>query len=247
MCRMFLLKGYFHDDLEGIFRSIQLASEKDPFPDPEYKYEHHTHGDGWGYTSFTGGRIVHSRSPDPIFDCTYPETDDGTIMVHSRKTSLDQPRGVLNNHPFVAVTADSIIYLSHNGWVDKFSLNLGIDSKKLEKMTDSEAFLQYIAARNPVTENDLWKIFDGLRNEKVRYTLLNVFITIVDRSGGEPESYYYTDMGNDEIEYAEFDRLYLVGGKNWKGVFSSSLLEFDEFPEYRSKEEVPRGRLFKLQ
>lgn len=247
MCRMLLLKGDFRADIHGIFRTIQLASEKDPFPDPEYNNEHHTHSDGWGYSLFSNGNIGYSRFHEPIFQSSLPIIENGLLMIHSRKTSDDQPKGVLNNHPFVKSTKDSQIYLSHNGWVDKFSLNSAFDEKSLENITDSEAFLEYIAGKTPNSEDELRSIFEGLKKEGVEYSLLNVFITIVTRTGGSPQSFYFTDKGAKGHGYTDFDRLYYVESSKWKGVFSSSLLEFDEFPEYDMKEEVVRGRLFNLQ
>ncbi len=247
MCRMLLIKGDYKNRLPGIFRSFQLASQKDPFPDPDYNHEHHTHGDGWGFANFTGKMINHAKFLDPVYQSAMPELENGILMMHSRKTSFDQPHGAINNHPFVSSTEDAQIYLSHNGWVNKYTLYPNEAEEKLEKITDSEAFLRYITEKNPVKLEDFESVFDALEREKVEYALLNIFITVVSRADGSFSSFYFTDKGRSGKGYEDFDRLYFVSGDNWKGVFSSSLLEFDQFPEYNSRTEVPRGKLFRLQ
>lgn len=248
MCRMALLKGEFSEDFAGIFKSLQKASLKDPLPDPESDYRFLTHGDGWGYVNIGKAGISHVRNTSPIYVSEVPAVQQGTMMLHSRKTSDDQPGGMLSNHPFSVSVRGYQLFLSHNGWFDKYSMNTGESREDLEATTDSEAFLQYLAGKTSDVGSELEHVFANLDTDGVEYALSNIFLIIMKRSGEREgaRSYYFTDKGSRGGNYEEFDKLYRIECKSWKGVVSSSLLNFDEFPEFDAREEIKRGTLFEL-
>lgn len=248
MCRMFLLQGDFVKDFPDIFRCFQMASHRDPFPDPESNYSYLSHKDGWGYTNVSGTEISYFRSSQPVFESHLPKLKAGTVLMHSRKTSDDQPSGVANNHPFTYSNGRKQVFLAHNGWFDKNTLILQDTNFAADLVTDSEAFMYYLAENSQFEYEPLQARFGSLEAEGVDFALANVFITTLEKntSGGSTQSFYYTEKGKRGGEYDEFDRLYYIESDLWRGVFSSSIVHFENFPDNVSKVEVPRGKLLVL-
>lgn len=248
MCRMMLLKGEYEQDFPDIFKCFQKASFKDPYPDPETDYSYITHGDGWGYLNVANNDFSWIRKKDPVYEAGIPNIRNGTLLMHSRKASDDQPGGVLNNHPFTSMSGEYQMFLAHNGWFDKYSLSPKNGKRSLDNMTDSEAFLFRIADKDLNTYEDLSEEFSRLEEDGVNFALANVFLTVF-KKGSEREtvkSYYFTEKGKGGTVYGEIDKLYLVESDKWTGVFSSSVLYFPEFPKYGRISVVQRGQLLTL-
>lgn len=239
-----MVKGDFENDFADMFRALQDSSRRDPLPDPEENGKFHTHDDGWGIFNVSDGSYLYERHISAVFNNETPPARNGFTMVHSRKTSDDQPAGVLNNHPFHLLKGDAEIYLSHNGWINKNTLP-GLDAGKLQKMTDSQALLEYLCRDE---SEELTTRLENIREKGVDFALANVFLISISHTddGTGITAQYFTEKGASGHGYEEFDRLYLAGNEEWTGVFSSSLFRSKSFPKHEFKAVVPRGKVFTL-
>ncbi len=111
MCRHILTKS----GKKEYIRALVEASRRDPIL---YKRKGvWSHDDGWGF--FDLSRLLHSRSPKPIFedDLDLLFSSRGPLLIHSRKASMNveryenlQPVNVLNT-----------LWITYNGDVDPFT------------------------------------------------------------------------------------------------------------------------------
>ncbi|MEM3851929.1 MAG: class II glutamine amidotransferase [Methanomassiliicoccales archaeon] len=81
-----------------------------------------SHGDGWGYAAVSDAHEICSRSIKPIYEDVLPNFGSELLgcLFHARLAAKGEPRrSCLNSHPFTAHLPEGVLYLTHNGQVDR--------------------------------------------------------------------------------------------------------------------------------
>ncbi|MFP3260909.1 MAG: class II glutamine amidotransferase [Sulfolobus sp.] len=209
MCRMLAYHGNNKAELERLVGCLIRAANKDPLRNGV------KHGDGWGIVAIDSEGIIYYRSKNPIYTEANLLTSligklkgEFKVIIHARQASDKSLVSSYYSHPYMDYNDKFIIYLAHNGSIDKdkLSSSLGIDASK---MVDSELALKYI----------LLKGLDSVKElESYTQTALNLFLLVI-RRGKDPISAklyyynYYKKLGD------EYYKLYVNGN----AVYSSSL------------------------
>ena len=195
-------------ELERLVKCLIRAANKDPLRNGV------KHGDGWGIVAVDSDGIVYYRSGNPIYTEVNVLTSlldelkgEFKVIVHARLASDKSLVSSYYSHPYMDYNDKLIIYLAHNGSVDKdkLSSSLGIDGSK---MVDSELALKYISLKGLDSVKEL---------ESYTKTALNLLLLVI-RRGDDPLSaklYYYNYYKKDD----EYYKLYINGN----AVYSSSL------------------------
>lgn len=219
MCRMFGFKG--PGRLGARLQAALIeAARSDPFS------ANRSHGDGWGAVLVCGSVLSHHRSVSPIFGCDEAARFFGSCggaaagLSHARKAAPGEPvRGAYDSHPFSAHLGGDIVFVAHNGWIDKRRLGLG--GLDVSGINDTEAFCLLLE-----------KVFCGGFVDTVEEAIshiyrvganigaLNLIFLRVPR-GGEPELYYYSDHAEEGREL--YYTLYVFRGDGGVAVMSSSV------------------------
>jgi predicted glutamine amidotransferase len=239
MCRLMAISGDFSDVFENLFKSIQDAATYDKYLKELYGDEiSPNHPDGWGFVNFNGELINFEKYRDPIYEASPPSIKNGSLMIHARKASKGQPLGALNAHPFHRSLKNSEIFMVHNGGVKKELLK--VKDIEVETHTDTETFLFSIRDKGEIVQSlkDALKMVD---HKELMSGALNLAIMDIDRKGIS-RMFAYSDYSKE----SEYIKLYYVESKKWKGIFSSTITESVNFPDYDSRQILKRKQLYEL-
>ena len=217
MCRMLAYKGEDKEELKGFLECLVKAAEKDPITGD-------VHGDGWGIVAYTtSGTLIHYRSSLPIFkdkkvfDLISFLEGKMWVIVHARLASQKELVDARFSHPYLETTPNELIYIAHNGSVDKELLGkeMGLDPKL---MVDSELIGKFIA-REGISRLD--------RLKEYTKSALNLFILRIPRDKSSPPSLYYFNYYNEDyVKKKGIPSEYYKFYKKGNAVFSSSLAYF---------------------
>ena len=244
MCRMFAMVGEFSQVFPEIFLSLQDVARNDPLLDA-MGIDPPMHSDGWGYVTLSGENLVHYRTAVPVYDSNPVSAHNGFMIVHARKASPQEPHGVVNSHPFHASDQDMDIYLAHNGAFDKGGIAEILGISEIRDQTDSEIFLRLVISQKGRLTQRLESAIEIAADKKLLTGTPNLLVFGVTKETMEPELAYYTAPPNSGA-YVDYNRLYLVRGRGWSGVFSSSIIGSEFFPEDVEIDQVKTGRVFSL-
>ena len=215
---MLAYRGEDKGELESLFSCLVRSAKKDPITGD-------VHGDGWGVVAYTdAGTLIHYRSALPIFEDNKAnkvlELLEGKMWViaHARLATDKSLVDAKFSHPYLETTPDELIYVAHNGSVDKEGLGryLGIDAKY---MVDSELIGKFFVKEG----------LDQLSLDKLKgftRSALNVFILRVPRNSREPKLYYLNFYRQEYIEKRGIPEEYYKLYRKNNAVFSSSLAYF---------------------
>ncbi len=233
MCRMFLCHGNFGEDAGRLFLALSETAKNDPLL-VKAGSTWTSHSDGWGMAMLTGGSISLEKHREPIYENSVPEIiSSGTILAHARKASPGEPLGNAFSHPFYAEDKRYIVLLAHNGSLDKHRI-ANCDPKCYEHNTDSGLFLSYIMTFSGTMKERFERaVFESLKNG-VFGKLTNILIVALDKLTMSEELFYFSHNAS----HSEYGDLYLIEGKGWVGVFSSSILISEHFPASVSRKKV---------
>ncbi len=244
MCRMFCLKGDYSSDFPSIARAFKAVTEKDPIiTSREGNFT--SHDDGWGYVHQLDQGIDYYRSARPVFKSSMPAFSGGNLVVHARKAAPKEPMGTSACHPHLEIDEKYEVFLSHNGWFDKFALADELGEKSPERYVDSQMFLKFIMS---FTGNFGDRLRTSTRKAKEKGYIkssANLIILTLDRDTQESQIYCYTDVAAGS-DYTDYITLYQIAEKNWKGVFSSSILVPDYLPGKSIAKKIPRDTVLKV-
>jgi len=141
-------------------------------------------------------------------------------LSHARKAAPNEPvRGAYDSHPFSAHLGDDLVFVTHNGWIDK--RKLGLEGVDVSKINDTEAFCLlleklYSGGFTRTVENALSHVYEVGAN----IGALNLFFLRVTR-GGDSEVYYYSDYGEKKDAYYRLYEWHQDGGGS--AVMSSTV------------------------
>lgn len=241
MCRMFCLTGDYSDDFGLIFKSFLEVTKNDPIiTAKEGDFRSHDHG--WGYVYHSGKSVDYFRSSVPVFNSTMPEFYNGNLIVHARRAATGEPMGTMASHPHFESDDQYEVYLAHNGWFNKSAIAREMGINNYGTLVDSHMFLKYIMSFKGEFAERLHNALTEAKKKNLIISTANLMILAVERETGMSKMYYYTDSA-EGFEYTDYVKLYLVRGKRWRGVFSSSILVPDQFPKYLGAVEVVRGTI----
>ncbi|AFA38301.1 putative glutamine amidotransferase [Pyrobaculum oguniense TE7] len=203
MCRLYLSKGSVN-----LSKALKFAARYDPYAPSEKKQ----HGDGWGFVAATRLSFMYYKSAAPAWDDPIPVPMWEAVLAHARAASIGEPLGAEHAHPYaVHLPNGGIIFVAHNGSVDKYSLaaEVGIDPNR---HTDSYVLALYLARH----WDDLEKALDNVANLYMK-TALNVVILEYPSL----RAFAYSRYKGNRNYYA----LYILNAKYYTAVVSSTLLQ----------------------
>jgi len=243
MCRMFLLKGGFKEDFSTLFSVSKKISETDPLHYISDSFPKN-HIDGWGYVYFSENSINYFRSMEPLYKSYEPSVGNGYLLLHMRNRSGQEPVGVGNSHPFHLSARDGDYYLAHNGHFNKKKISDYLGIMDSEKENDTLVFLRFLVSlKGEINE----KIKDSIKKSlEMNFidSLANLFLAFVDKNGKIRA--FAISESSPYLKYSLYDELFMVEDKHWKGVFSSSYLQFKEIFENRTVDRLRKGILYEL-
>ncbi|MEM3186413.1 MAG: class II glutamine amidotransferase [Conexivisphaerales archaeon] len=203
---------------KGFLDALISASRNDPFNNGK------SHADGWGAALCFKDEYFTVRSSQPIFSDSNassllrPAKERVTGIFHARKAAKGEPAGApFDSHPFAVSIGEDIVYLAHNGHIDKRKLQseVGLD---VSKMNDSEVFAHFVARQAQDFEEALQTGIEMVHEYHALYSALNLVVLRIEREGGL-HVYYYNDFKEKELYY----RLFLYNSNGQKAVMSSSV------------------------
>ncbi len=242
MCRMVLLWGNFSGQFRSIFKSLSDVAQDDPLLRKGSKT--FSHKDGWGYLNVSGESIELRRFAAPLnFKVRPPSAKDGVALIHARAAAKGEGMGILNAHPFHSQDETYDVYITHNGWFDKYMMNKALGLESVTKMNDTEVFLKLIMNQNgPIDERVKAALELSKRNDYMKGGA-NIYVAGLKRGTSRASIIYHTDTA-PEREYGEYNKLYFIEGKNWSGVISSSIKLSKYFPKGVKIGDVERGKVY---
>ena len=242
MCRMVLLWGDFESVSEPIFRSLSDVAENDPLARNDN--EPFSHKDGWGVLNISNERIKLERYGNPLtLGVSPPDTRKGVALIHVRAAAKGEGMGILNAHPFHMQDETYDVYITHNGWFDKYKINKLLKLGSVKNMNDSEVFLKLVMTQKGSVENRVRAALRLSRKNGYMKGGANVYVVSIKRGTNEVSIIYHTDTSQEKT-YGEYNKLYFIKGKTWTGVTSSSLRLSRYFPKEIEMEELKRGKIY---
>lgn len=243
MCRMFLIKGEFCKNFEKIFSLSKNISEADPLH-LKYNGVPANHQDGWGYFNISEHNSSYFRSDLPLSAAEKPEVEDGYLLLHMRNAAPNEPKGIHNSHPFHLSTLSGDIYLAHNGWFDKKKIAEFLGLSNYENENDSLVFLRLISFQNGDIKDKINKAMELAVERDFIKSLANLLIIYVDKSGNNFG--FAISEASPNYNYGRYHELFLIENEKWKGIFSSSFLEYEFFKNIKRINKLKRGELYEL-
>jgi predicted glutamine amidotransferase len=220
MCRMFGFKGssLLANKLQN---SLINAARSDYFSKNRI-----SHDDGWGSVWYSKESQFLLRSRIPIFKDKravkfFPNNTTAICALsHARKAAPNEPiRGSFDSHPFSTHAGEDLVYVAHNGHIDKSKLiaRLELDTSKLN---DTEAFTFLLEKMTGNVETRLKSSIDFVNESDAMLGALNLFVLSVKRNG-EHDLFYFSDFpgGKNDLYYT----LYTYSYNRNKAVMSSTV------------------------
>lgn len=251
MCRMIS----FAATREGISNVTMLveglveSSREDPYSKPLTKDT--SHGDGWGYAIAyeRGGYLYleHYKTLNPIFEDvhgvgkllgTLNRSEKVWGVAHSRKASRNEPKSIIDTHPFHGVTIDGVeFYLAHNGTIKKDRMK---GYREVMERCDSLILTLYLSR---ILLEDFPEEFKKLACREYLKSALNLGLLILTFKN-QPYVQTFTYNIFDDEDRELYYRQYLVGDGSFYAVTSSTITDY--YVTIFDKVEVPKGRNCKI-
>ncbi len=237
-----MIKGDFSGDYENLFLSLQDVARDDPIR-REMQSSWFSHDDGWGFVFYNKNTLIHERFKEPIFKSNIVSIPkDGILIMHARKASENEPKGVLHAHPHVRYDRNYIVFLAHNGSFNKDILAGMLNEKNKEKQTDTEFFLEFLMSLEGNMVDRINKMIEIAKEREIIEKASNIFILSVEKLTGNVNLFYYS-FAKDLNEYI---KLYRVKSETWEGIFSSSIIRSKYFPRVSNIDPVPTDKILTL-
>lgn len=251
MCRMLsfvsMRKGIL--DVLELIEALVKASERDPYLEAIASTS--SHSDGWGcaivYSKDGYENVLYYKTLRPIFEDTIGvkrvvnairESEYAMGIIHSRKASRGEPISVIDTHPFHEVSVEgSEFYLVHNGTIRK-ELLAKRESLPLNR-SDTLVLTMYLS-RYPVSEH--FKVLREIACKELVKSALNLGVLVLNVKGGRyvlTSSYHVFEKEDPDRE--AYYKQYLVGGGEYYGVVSSTVIDY--YLSSVSHEKIEQGSI----
>jgi predicted glutamine amidotransferase len=165
----------------------------------DFRNDRGRHDSGWGAVSYSGTDQKYYRSRKPIFEDGvapkfFSEDQKGSLasLSHARLAAPGEPRhSVLDSHPFSTHVGDELIYVAHNGWVDKNKIAERAKVKDASILNDTEVLTLLLEKvdGDSVPER-LEAAIKEVRTKGAMIGALNLIVLSVDRND-EKKIYYH--------------------------------------------------------
>ena len=186
------------------------------------------HDSGWGGVWYTTNFQNYYRTKTPIFTDSFalkflemiPE-ENLIGLSHARLTSdINFKRGPFDSHPFTIHINDELLYVSHNGEIDKSKLlKYGIDNERILNDSEFFTFLLERCQGNSVKER-LEEAVRAVQDNDAMRSALDLIVLSVKRTG-EQKIYYFCDYRNSNMEL--YYSLYTLKSDQASAVMSSTI------------------------
>ncbi|MEM3192006.1 MAG: hypothetical protein QW292_07955, partial [Candidatus Parvarchaeota archaeon] len=191
-----------------IFKSLVDVAEDDPLA----KNRPVSHKDGWGLLNIYDGGLELKRYGTPLTSrVPTPRVEEGVVIVHVRLAAPSEGKGVLNAHPFHLQDERYDVYISHNGWFDKFEMNKTLGLKSVRNINDTEAFLKLVMSQDGSIEDRIRAALYISKEKRYIKGGANIFLAAIERETKITSVIYYSDVA-PEKEYTEYEKLYFLNG-----------------------------------
>ena len=186
------------------------------------------HDSGWGGVWYSENNQGYFRTKTPIFKDSYSSKFFETVpevtltgLSHARLASDDNfNRGPFDSHPFVAHVDDELVYVSHNGEIDKSRLT-EYDVENGDILNDSEFFTYLLEkCRGDSVKERLDEAAKMVRDNDAMKSALNLIVLTAKRTG-EKKIYYFCDYR--DRDWAQYYSMYTVKTDQGCAVMSSTV------------------------
>jgi len=240
MCRMVVFKGENNFGIE-LVKSLKKAARNDRFNN--FK----SHADGWGGIIMDENKEILIKSIKPIYDENLDLFSTSSFiygLLHARKAAPNEPLiGPIDSHPFIIHSDNEIVYIAHNGWInkkvigEKFNINYNLKN-------DSEVFAHLIEKFDGNIKERIMKAIE-FTNEFALLGALNL-LCIISGYDNKKNLCYYSKSKENNIYYKLFK---YEKNKNFAVMSSTVAFEMGFIDENGNKlntyiEEVPQNILF---
>jgi predicted glutamine amidotransferase len=228
LCRMFGVVGSpnFASFLQGALIS---AANRDDFRNDKGK-----HDTGWGAVWYSETDQKYYRSRKPIFDDEsapnffLSQDVNGSLvgLSHARLAAPDEPkRTALDSHPFSThIGDDELIYVTHNGWIDKNKIAAKALVQNPSILNDTEVFTFLLERiEGDSVQERLEAAIEEVRRKGAMKGALNLIVLSVARDG-EKTIYFHCDFPDKSKEL--YYSLYKVLESNQSSAVMSSTVAY---------------------
>ena len=195
--------------------------------DDDFRANRGSHDSGWGGVWYSEKDQRYYRTTTPIFEdpkaTQFFEKDDPIVGIsHARLKAEGEPvRGPYDSHPFEAHFGDELVYLTHNGHIDKHKLSEKAGAEDVSKLNDSEVFtflLERVEGKS--TKERLENAINYVREIGAMKGALNLMVMSIIR-GGKKNIYYHCDYLDETKEL--YYSLYTLRENEDTAVMSSTV------------------------
>lgn len=230
MCRLFALASAEAFDPLAWLDALRAAARHDPLL--ERLAGTPRHGDGWGIAALSAGRLIHYRSPTPIW--TDPLLEDiaatlsppAAIVAHARRASTP-PLGVGAAHPYVLHLRDGgLLFVAQNGGVHiGKTLELAgpvASPDNVDSFVYAAALAKYVEGFKEL-KAALAKLHRELERSEAVRRMANTVALLVKRGLDEWTAEIGVVRHTVDRGLGEYGELYVTERENFLAAISSSL------------------------
>lgn len=190
----------------------------------------HSHDSGWGGVWYSEKDQNYYRTTAAIFnDSSAPKFFSGAERLagisHARLAASGEPiRGAFDSHPFSTHVGDKLVYISHNGHIDKYKIAdlAGVENPR--EVNDTEVFTFLLErVRGATVMERIQSAIDRVHELDAMKGALNLMILSVGRSRGDVEIYYYHDFPDQDSDKELYYSFYVARQDGSAAVMSSTV------------------------
>jgi predicted glutamine amidotransferase len=193
----------------------------------DFRANRGSHDSGWGGVWYSEREEKYYRTTTPIFEDPksaqfFDQNDPIVGLSHARLKAEGEPvRGPYDSHPFEAHFGEELVYLSHNGHIDKYKLAERVGVADASKLNDSEVFAFLLEkTEGKSTMERLENAIEFVRKIGAMEGALNLMVMSMIR-GGKKKIYYHCDYLNETKEL--YYSLYTFSENGDLAVMSSTV------------------------
>lgn len=246
MCRMILLNGNLEPYVEPLFSALKDVSRHDPLK-TEFNGDPYQHLDGWGYVSMSRNSEIYARFPDPVFEAGDLHQANGLLLVHARRASVGEYKGIDYSHPFHLYDENYEYFLAHNGDFDKQKILKFMELNPADHISDTQAVFRLFMTGEGGPREKLETTLKTLNELNAVRVAANFMVVAKERSGSSAECLIYTDSALNK-DYTQHSWLYRLESKGFVSFVSSSVVETDLVKSIADLKitRVPRGEIIAM-
>jgi glutamine amidotransferase len=210
---MFGYAGNSNEELNFLYSALVESSRNDVIGS---KYGYSSHSDGYGIVVYNQNNLFHFRSSNPIYEekvVLPPFSGKIYAIFHSMNAHNKNLISPIFEHPFTSSNGKEVIYMAHNGVVDK--KRVMEDLQIVGTYNDTEAALQYIIENGIEAVNEL---------EKYTKSSLNLILLVLHKDHRKQDMYFknfYKD--HNRKDYLD---MYTIAMPHGRAVVSSTLTKY---------------------